>query len=347
MRLAHLSDLHLPHVRGFWPRYWNIKRGLGFLNWQLKRRVIHKLDAVAAILADIHAARPDHIAVTGDLVNLGLPAEYANASDWLGGLGPSDTVSLVPGNHDIYVDPEGARGTALWRDHMRSDAFGDGLMASSAITTNTTDHDGAAPWYETAFPYVRRIGPVAMIGLNSSHPTTIGYAGGTIGPGQRERLATILDATARLGVARVVLIHHPPVRGLAASRRALSDVAEVQDLIVSHGAEVVLHGHNHEISEEQIGAAHVFGIGSASAEYPHKGEPRASWQLISIRSRPDGGFHVTREVRGLPDFGNTVRSLSTATVEFTAHSVTARNVAKPHKHPQPSTGDSMAPKPTP
>ena len=304
-------------MRGFWPRYWNIKRTLGYLNWQIKRRVIHQMATIDAIVADVRACSPDHIAITGDLVNLGLPMEYEAARDWLASVGSPDTVSVVPGNHDIYVDPEGARGTGLWAQYMCSDAFGDGLHAGTAtvaIAASPTPR-ASAPWYASAFPFVRRIGPVALIGVNSSHPTAVGFAGGAVGPGQRERLAAILEATAKHGLARVVLIHHPPVRGLAPYRRALSDVTDVQDTIARHGAEVVLHGHNHDLSDEEIGTARVFGIGSASAQYPYKGEHRACWQLISVTPLPGGGFHITREVRGLPDYGETIRSASTASFD--------------------------------
>ncbi|MBX9925102.1 MAG: hypothetical protein K2Y05_01985, partial [Hyphomicrobiaceae bacterium] len=110
---------------------------------------------------------------------------------------------------------------------------------------------------------------------------------------------------------RLIAERHPS----APYRRALSDVTDVQDTIAHHGAEVVLHGHNHDVSEEDISSARVFGIGSASAQYPYKGEHRACWQLIRVTPRTGGGFHITREIRGLPDYGETIRSLSTASFD--------------------------------
>ena len=35
--LAHISDVHLGPVAGFHPRYWDLKRGLGYLNWHRGR----------------------------------------------------------------------------------------------------------------------------------------------------------------------------------------------------------------------------------------------------------------------------------------------------------------------
>ncbi len=55
------------------------KRGLGFINWQRGRKYIHRRETLDAITRDLKAIAADHIAVTGDLVNLSLPVEYAAA----------------------------------------------------------------------------------------------------------------------------------------------------------------------------------------------------------------------------------------------------------------------------
>src|SRR3546814_18678258 len=64
------------------------------------------------------------LAVTGDLTNLSLPAEFAQAHGWLSGLGAPATVSVIAGNHDWLtgsVEDEAASGLDLWRPWMRSD----------------------------------------------------------------------------------------------------------------------------------------------------------------------------------------------------------------------------------
>ena len=68
--LAHISDVHLGPISGFHPRYWNMKRGLGYLNWHRGRVRVHLKDVADAIAADAVAQKPDHIAVTGDLANI-------------------------------------------------------------------------------------------------------------------------------------------------------------------------------------------------------------------------------------------------------------------------------------
>src|SRR5262249_30709965 len=101
--LAHLSDPHLAPLPG--PRLSELfgKRVTGLINWQRKRRLIHRADILARIVADLATQAPDHIAVTGDLLNISLEGEYPAARSWLAALGPPDTVTLVPGNHDAYV----------------------------------------------------------------------------------------------------------------------------------------------------------------------------------------------------------------------------------------------------
>src|SRR5262245_41022789 len=103
LTLVHISDLHLGPVTGFAPRHWNLKRGLGYANWRGRRARVHRSEIVARLIEDIEGHKPDHVAVTGDLVNLGLPGEHEAALRWLESIGPPDRVSVVPGNHDVYV----------------------------------------------------------------------------------------------------------------------------------------------------------------------------------------------------------------------------------------------------
>jgi 3',5'-cyclic AMP phosphodiesterase CpdA len=69
---------------------------------------------------------PDHIAVTGDLVNIALAAEFAPAAAWLHRLGPPHDVTLVPGNHDAYARATVREALAQWGAYMRGDEAGPG-----------------------------------------------------------------------------------------------------------------------------------------------------------------------------------------------------------------------------
>src|SRR5215469_5154405 len=101
--LAHLSDPHLGPLPQPGVRELASKRLVGYINWRRSRRRVHRRDVLDAITRDLHGTQPDHVAVTGDLVNIALPAEFAHARRWLETLGPPAHVSVVPGNHDAYV----------------------------------------------------------------------------------------------------------------------------------------------------------------------------------------------------------------------------------------------------
>ena len=101
--LAHLSDPHLaplPRPRSARTLV-QARARLPQLAAQAARDPPRRV--LAALVADLKAQTPDHIAVTGDLVNLSLTNEFAPARAWLDGLGDPRDVTLVPGNHDTYV----------------------------------------------------------------------------------------------------------------------------------------------------------------------------------------------------------------------------------------------------
>src|SRR5262245_23910288 len=144
--LAHLSDPHLGPLPTPGPTEFLSKRGLGYLNWLRKRRAIHRPEVLAAIVADLKNQHTDHIAVTGDLLNLSLPDEFARSRGWLDALGAPSDVTFVPGNHDFYVRGAAPLPGQHWADHMRGDAG-------------------------ESFPFVRRRGAVALIGVSTSLAT--------------------------------------------------------------------------------------------------------------------------------------------------------------------------------
>lgn len=288
--LAQLSDVHLAPVQGLTLRHLNLKRGLGYLNWQRSRRRVHRRDSLDRIVDDLMAHGPDHIAVTGDLINLGLPAEYEAALAWLETLGPPERVTVVPGNHDVYTHVGKHPGIARWADYMRADAWGARLDAGR----------------DDAFPFVRRVGPAALICLNSAVVTPPFIASGRLGERQIAALQRLLQHTGQEGLVRVVLIHHPPLPGMAPARRALRDASALEKVLSDCGAELVLHGHNHRDNLVDFiwarGRIPVLGVASGSMGRVHKGEPLGRYNLLRI-ARADGETHIECTTRGLTATG--------------------------------------------
>ena len=278
LTIAHLSDVHLGPIRGFTPRYWNLKRLTGYWNWRSRRRSHHQRSVTDRLVADMQAQAPDHIVVTGDLANIGLPQEHADALTWLTSLGPPDRVSVIPGNHDIYARQR-QPSTRLWTAYMSSNARG-------KLHLSATPGGPAA-----AFPFVRLLHDVALIGLNSAVPTPPLIASGQLGKAQLQELAHVLDSTRRAGLFRLVLIHHPPLPGQTSPTRALKDAAALQSVLHAHGAELVAHGHNHRntllLQPSASGAPiPIVGVASASLAVHHRHEPLARYNLYRIEGPP-------------------------------------------------------------
>ena len=199
--IAHITDPHLSPapMPGFADL--RLKRFMGYVNWKRGRERLNDMALLARLVADLRAQRPDHVAVTGDLVNIGMPAEFRRAAVWMKTLGDPADVSFVPGNHDAYV-----------RAAMP-------LLETTFAPWTTGD----SPRRAAIFPYLRVRGDVAIIGLTSGVPTGPLMATGKLGKAQLAAFAELLDETGAKGLARVVLIHHPPTVGGAPSLRGLSD----------------------------------------------------------------------------------------------------------------------------
>ena len=113
-RLAHLSDPHLPPLPVLGLCDLMGKRALGYLNWTRNRHKFQRRDVLDALVSDVLSQTPDHIAITGDFVNLALEAEFEPARTWLESVGSPDRVSIVPGNHDAYVRVTRHRFAQAW-----------------------------------------------------------------------------------------------------------------------------------------------------------------------------------------------------------------------------------------
>lgn len=251
--LAHFTDAHLPLHGRFRLSDLRGKRILSALNWTLNRRKRHVMAVADALKADLLAHAPDHVAMTGDVVNFGLAREFPPAADWLRDFGDGGRLSFVPGNHE-------------------------NLRPGVANLVETT----FAEWTGREWPWVKPLGPVTLIGVSSSVPSPPGFAQGEAGAAQIARLKEALKASE--GATRVILIHHPPTE-MSKPRKALCDRAAICAAIAGAGAELILHGHNHKnelswIDRPDGGRIPVLGAPSASCP-PGLGQA-AEWRLIEF-----------------------------------------------------------------
>lgn len=286
--LAHLSDVHLSPMPALSLRSLVTKRFYGYQSWLRRRRRIHLRRVTDAMMEDIREAAPDHVALTGDLINLATATEFRNAAEWLTSVGAPDWISVVPGNHDAYVPVPWERGLGLWSDYMRGD------MALAGTVSQP---------FKDPFPFVRTRRNIGLVGLSTAVSTPPLIASGRLGRSQIERAGEILSALRERGFFRVVLIHHPPLPGMNSRRKALDDAAALSTMLQQEGAELVLHGHNHQHSLRRLasrhGPVHVVGVPSASA-VPHGGKPAAAWYRYRI-GRANGQWQCTVSVRSFDE----------------------------------------------
>ncbi len=251
--IAHLTDIHLPNNPALSLGEFSLKRFMGYMNWHRSRKRIHQFAVLELLQDDIKAQHVDHIVVSGDLVNLGLKAEFAAGAAWLSALGETADVSFVPGNHDYYGSGQAfMRGTAF-TPYMTSDEAGLKLGGDTGPD----------------LPFVRVIGGnVAVIGINSGMPTPLFKAYGEVTSRQLSALSSILDACREANLYRCVVVHHPPLPGLTRRSRALRNDDVFSELLQKKGAELVLYGHNHRQQHRRLetvdGVCHVVGTPSAS-----------------------------------------------------------------------------------
>ena len=292
-RLAHLSDVHLGPLPPVRYRDLVSKRITGYVNWHRNRSRNLGDDVLTRICADILDFKPDHIALTGDLVNLALDAEIEAARIWLEAFAPPADASVVPGNHDAYVPGALDKACRAWSPWMT----GDGANARAT---------------RKSFPYLRVRGPVALIGVSSAVATAPFLASGEFSGKQARKLAAILEDTGARGLYRIIMIHPPPLRGAASPYKRLYGIRRFQKTVLKAGAELVLHGHTHLPTLGHIRGEDrsipVAGV-PAGGQGLNGHKPAAGYSLFDIEGEP-GAWKTLMRRRAL-----TSHTLGVAEVE--------------------------------
>ncbi len=240
-RLVHFSDLHL-FARETSPLEVLDRRFIGYLRWRLARSRQHDEGLLKILKKDLKRLAPDQVLITGDLTHLGLPREFEKALFWLKEFGPPEKVMLVPGNHDAYRFGPWEKTFSLWRPYFCGEDPSSGHVL------------------EDYFPSLRRLGPIALIGVNTACPNFPPLAIGRMGKGQLARLAELLRKTK--GLWRMVLLHHPPLAGVTTKRKALLDLEALGRILREEGAELVLFGHTHRRYVFSLGQTLILGAPS-------------------------------------------------------------------------------------
>ena len=293
MRLIQLTDPHLSSLASFSFLSVKGKRKSGYLSWYSKRQHIHRPEILKQLTLAVRAESPDQILLTGDLVHIGLEDEIIEAARWLRQLGDPEQVMLIPGNHDNYAPDSLAAMHRHWRDYL-------------------PPQDMGLQDYAAAYPVVRSFDGLRILGLNTACVTRIFSAAGELGKAQLSRLRKALgkEVSSRPGESpqrpafTLLLLHHPPLPGMAKPRKALRDAADLQLVIEEKQPDLILYGHIHINREKQHGEVRTFGTASASCINT------ASYRVFDVDKAVDG-WHCHMRLMSLDKNNDTVTGFKT------------------------------------
>jgi len=273
IRIAHISDLHvLSRAGAHWRDIIFNKRLTGYANLILRLGRVHRREYLLAVLSAA-VARADHLVVTGDITNLSLEHEYEEARALLEEAAQRTEVTVVPGNHDIYLPSTHRRRRFPHHFHQ---------FLQSDLPQLALDLP-AGP-----FPCVKLRGSVAIIALSSGVPRPPFIAAGYVGHAQLEAFETVLAHPEVQRRTPIVLIHHPPVDArprIEQLRDGLVDAAAFRSSLARLARGLVLFGHLHVRVRCELptpsGKLDVIGASGAALDHPDR-SVRAGFNLYEF-----------------------------------------------------------------
>ena len=273
LRIAHVSDVHV--LSGFgaeWRRMLFNKRITGWANVLGRRGRVYRPEFLRVVLEEA-AGRADHVVVTGDVTNMGHESEYREARRLLDEVSRRTDVTVVPGNHDVYLPAEGHE-----RRFARHFApFVAGERAALAVRVPAGD-----------YPIVKLRGPAAIVGLSSAVPRPPFVSAGVLGASQLSALERLLALPEVASRTAVLLVHHPPLDArsrIVRRRDGLIDADRLRLVLDRVPRGLLLFGHIHARSRAALrtraGSLDVVSASGAALDHPDP-RVRAGFNLYEI-----------------------------------------------------------------
>lgn len=227
-RIAHLTDLHLVEPAHAERRGPAQRR----LAWLTLGRPVDAARRRRRALAVLHAAQRsgvNHVLLTGDLTEDGIPAQFEALAEVLAEsrLRPSQ-VTLVPGNHDAYA------GGSAFEEALRGPL---------------------APYAPTSTPGVPVfLRDLALLPVSTAVEQPYTRAAGAIDGRELEAAARVAEQSRLSGRALVLAMHHPPHRRFPGMQwfDGLAQHAAVGELLERHDHVHVVHGHTHAAADRAV-----------------------------------------------------------------------------------------------
>lgn len=190
--------------------------------------VPEQYEAMEALIAE---RKYDVVAISGDVTQRARSGEFQRARAFIKHAEAVSRVICIPGNHDVQ----------WWKAPL-------GLGDDGAILANYRR------FVNPEIEPVLRVPGATFAGLNTSHGVTrqtltwnlrdISIIGIVRRP-QIERLRTVFSESVA-GDARVIVMHHNPMRGELSQRHGLKNTARALGAFADLQADLVLCGHDHQ-----------------------------------------------------------------------------------------------------
>ena len=212
--LAHVSDLHIG-----------------------RPAVSERLDALRDFLAGVE---PDAIAVSGDLTQRCTNREFVKARAYLDALGRIAPYLVIPGNHDIRWSGAVARNlgfVGLLREQAHNLKYSRYRRHISEDLSPSLEVPGAVIAGLNTAPGISR-------GSLTKRFRDLGVIG-HVKHADIQRVKAAFEA-ADPAAARIVMIHHNPIRGELSGRHGLANTEQALHAFADLGTELILCGHDHQ-----------------------------------------------------------------------------------------------------
>jgi len=243
-RIAHLSDLHLLEA-DYRSRTGLARYRLAFLSTGVSVDVAQRRQRALAALERARRLHVDHVLITGDLTEDGTLGQYESLAELLDESGlPPERITLVPGNHDAYCEPQAWQSAlqgplAAYRETSEEGALtviGEAVIAPVSTVMDTQHFTRSAGVVRDSA--LLRIRELAADSVSSS------------------RTLIVAQHHAPLGTSNPVWNYFDGTMGASTMRDLLAELPELH----------VVHGHvHHKTTLSLFGRSHaqVFSVESS------------------------------------------------------------------------------------
>jgi 3',5'-cyclic AMP phosphodiesterase CpdA len=194
-------------------------------------------DQIDAIEAAIQEEKFDVVAISGDLSQRSRAGEFQRAAVFLRDARKVSEIIVIPGNHDVM----------WWR-------------APLGIGNTSRMYENYMKFISTDLEPVLKVPGATFVGINTSQGVTWGSLTwnvrdiSIIGHIRKQQFDVAEDEfkSAPPGSARVIVMHHNPVKGEISQRHGLKNTKRILGRFAHMGVDLVLCGHDHQESVHYI-----------------------------------------------------------------------------------------------